>query len=289
MASGESRTRTEGRAVRVAFQGEPGAYSEEAVVRLLGAVETVPCPLLADVFGAVAAGRADRGVVPVENSHAGSINETYDLLLAHDLVIVGELDLRVSHCLMALPGQTLGDIRRVYSHPQALAQCGVYLTRLGVEVVPASDTAGSAKMIRAQSLAACAAVASRRAAEIYELEILAEGIETNPNNYTRFLSIDRSPAPRAGHSKTSVVFGLRNEPGTLYAALGALATRQINLAKIESRPGRTRPWEYVFYVDFDGHADDAVVHDALGDLRGHTTFLRVLGSYPRSPRPSSGA
>ncbi len=281
--------RMEDREVRVAFQGEPGAYSEEAVVRLLGEVETVPCALLSDVFGAVAAGRADRGVVPVENSQAGSINETYDLLLAHDLVIAGELDLRVIHCLMALPGQALENIRRVYSHPQALAQCDAYLRRLGAELIPSYDTAGSAKMIRAQQLAACAAVASRRAAQIYELEILAQGIETNPNNYTRFLMIDRSPAPRGGPSKTSVVFGLRNEPGTLYAALGALATRQINLAKLESRPGRARPWEYVFYVDFDGHADDAVVRDALGDLRGHTTFLRVLGSYPRSPHPAPAA
>jgi prephenate dehydratase/chorismate mutase/prephenate dehydratase len=273
--------------VRVAFQGEPGAYSEEAVVRLLGEVETVPFPLLSDVFAAVAGRRADLGLVPVENSHAGSINETYDLLLAHDLVITGELDLRVTHCLMALPGQELGEIRRVFSHPQALAQCEVYLTRLGAEVVPSYDTAGSAKMIRDQRLAGCAAVASRRAAQIYELEILAEGIETNPNNYTRFLTIDRSPAPRVGPSKTSVVFGLQNRPGTLYAALGALATRQINLTKLESRPGRERPWEYVFYVDFDGHADDAVVREALGDLRGHTSFLRVLGSYPRSPQAAT--
>ncbi len=272
--------------MRAAFQGEPGAYSEEAVVRLLGEVETVPCTLLSDVFGTVAAGRADRGVVPVENSQAGSINETYDLLLAHDLVIVGELDLRVIHCLMALPGQTLENIRRVYSHPQALAQCEKYLRRLGADLIPSYDTAGSAKMIREQHLAGAAAVAGRRAAPIYELEILAEGIETNPNNYTRFLTIDRSPAPRVGPSKTSVVFGLQNRPGTLYGALGALATRQINLTKLESRPGRERPWEYVFYVDFDGHADDAEVRDALGDLRGHTTFLRVLGSYPRTPQPA---
>ena len=276
----------EERAVRVAFQGEPGAYSEEAAVRLFGEVETVPCTLLSDVFDAVAAGRADRGVVPVENSQAGSINETYDLLLARDLVIAGELNLRVVHCLMALPGQALDGVTRIYSHPQALAQCEAYLRRLGAQAVPSYDTAGSAKMIREQRLVGSAAVASGRAARIYELEILAEGIETNPNNYTRFLTIDRSPAPRVDPSKTSVVFGLRNQPGTLYAALGALATRGINLTKIESRPGRERPWEYVFYVDFDGHADDAVVREALRDLRGPTTFVRVLGSYPRSPQPA---
>ncbi len=261
--------------MRVAFQGEPGAYSEEAVVRLFGEVETVPCAALAGVFEAVEAGRADRGVVPVENSQAGSINETYDL--------------RVSHCLLALPGQALRDIRRVCSHPQALAQCDAYLRRLGVEITPASDTAGSARQIREQLLAGCAAVASRRAAQIYRLEVLADGIETNPHNYTRFLVLGRSPAPHRPPSKTSIVFVVPNEPGTLYAALGALATRGINLTKLESRPGRRRPWDYVFYVDVDGHAEDPALRDALGELRRRTTFLRVLGSYPRSPRPSPAA
>ncbi len=273
--------------MRVAFQGEPGAYSEEAVFRLFGEVETVQGANFAEVFEAVAAGRADRGVVPVENSQAGSINETYDLLLAHQVVIAGELDLRVSHCLMALPGQRLDQIRRVYSHPQALAQSDVYLRRLGVEVIPAYNTAGSAKSIRAEQLTGCAAVASRRAAQLYGLEILAEGIETNPNNFTRFLVISSTPAPRAEGSKTSIVFVVENKPGTLYAALGALATRGINLAKIESRPGRQRPWDYTFYVDVDGHADDAPLRDALAELRRHTTFLRVLGSYPRSPQPAT--
>jgi prephenate dehydratase len=273
--------------VRAAFQGEPGAYSEEAAVRLFGEVEMLPCTSLRDVFDAVADGRSDKGVVPVENSQAGTINETYDLLLAHDSVITGELDLRVSHCLMALPGQPLDAIVRVFSHPQALAQSEAYLRKLGVEVVAYYDTAGSAKMIREQRLTGCGAVASRRAAQIYQLEILAAGIETNPNNYTRFLVIDRGQAPRAERSKTSVVFALANEPGTLYAALGALATREINLTKLESRPARGRPWEYVFYVDFDGHADDPQVREALDDLRSRATFLRVLGSYPWSPEPAS--
>ncbi len=274
--------------MRVAFQGEPGAYSEEAVFRLFGEIETIQRATFAEVFEAVESDRADRGVVPVENSQAGSINETYDLLLAHELVIAGEFDLRVSHCLMALPGQALGQIRRVYSHPQALAQCDVYLKQLGVEVIPAYNTAGSAKSIRAERLTECAAVASRRAAQLYQLEILAEGIETNPNNYTRFLVIARTPAPPTDRGKTSIVFVVDNRPGTLYAALGALATRGINLNKIESRPGRQRPWDYIFYVDVDGHADDPALRDALEELRRHTTFLRVLGSYPRSPQPPAG-
>ncbi len=271
--------------MRVAFQGERGANSEEAVVRLFGEVDVVPCTGLADAFEAVAAGRADRGVVPVENSQAGSINETYDLLLTHDLVITGELDHRVVHCLMALPGQSLAAITRVYSHPQALAQCDAYLKTMGVETIPSYDTAGSAKMIQQQRLMGCAAVASRRAARLYELEVLAEGIETNPSNYTKFLIIDTTPAPEAAHSKTSIVFVVDNRPGSLYQALGALATRQINLVKIESRPGRKRPWDYTFYVDIDGHIGEARVREALDDLRKQTTFLRVLGSYPRSPAP----
>ena len=268
---------------RVAFQGEPGAYSEEAVIQLCGEVATMPFAHLAEVFDAVASGRADRGVVPVENSQAGSINETYDLLLAHDLVIGAEYDLRVRHCLLALPGQTLTEIARVYSHPQALAQCEVYLKRLGVEIVPYYDTAGSAKMIAEERRTRCAAIASRRAAVLYRLDILAEDIETNPNNYTRFLEIGPGPAPRTARSKTSVVCTVRNRPGALYRVLGALASRQINMAKIESRPGRTRPWEYVFYIDFDGHVDDEEVGAALAEMRGYSSMLRVLGSYPAVP------
>ena len=272
--------------MRVAFQGERGANSEEAIVRLFGEVEVVPCARLAEAFEAVAAKRADRAVVPVENSQAGSINETYDLLLAHDLVIAAELDHRVVHCLLALPGQTIRDIKRVYSHPQALAQCDAYLRRIGVETVPFYDTAGSAKMIQQQRLAASAAVAPRRAAQRYELEVLAEGIETNSSNYTKFLVVGRDAAPPAPDSKTSIVFVVDNRPGTLYGALGALATRRINLVKIESRPERTRPWTYTFYVDIDGHAEEPRIQEALADLRRQTTFLRVLGSYPRSPEPA---
>lgn len=272
--------------MRVAFQGERGANSEEAVVRLFGEAEVVPCAFLAEAFDAVASRRADSAVVPVENSQAGSINETYDLLLAHDLVIAGELDHRVVHCLMALRGQSLGAIKRVYSHPQALAQCDAYLRRLGVETIPSYDTAGSAKMIQHQRLMGSAAVASRRAARLYDLEVLAEGIETNPNNFTKFLVIDTKPAAEAAQSKTSIVFVVENHPGSLYRALGALATRQINLVKIESRPGRKRPWDYTFYVDIDGHINEGRIREALDDLRRQTTFLRVLGSYPRSPDPA---
>jgi prephenate dehydratase/chorismate mutase/prephenate dehydratase len=271
--------------MRVAFQGERGAYSEEAVRALFGEVEVQPCPSLRDVFDLVSRGQADRAVVPVENSQAGSINETYDLLLLHALFITGELDQRIRHCLLALPGQALSGIRKVYSHPQALAQCDAFLRQHALEPVPAYDTAGSAKMLAEQHLAGAAAIAGRTAAQIYGLTVVAEGIETNPSNYTKFLSLAAAPAPRTGESKTSIVFMTQNAPGALYRALGAFAGRGINLAKLESRPRRQVPWEYLFYVDFEGHQDDPAVAAALAELTGVSAFLRVLGSYPRSQTP----
>jgi prephenate dehydratase len=275
--------------VRVAFQGEPGANSEEAVFRVFGEqAEPVPCRDFAHTFETLATGRADGAVVPVENSQAGSINETYDLLLKHHLVIVGEYDLRVHHYLLAPPGMTLDRVRRAYSHPQALAQCDAFLRHHNIEALAYRDTAGSAKMVAEQRPDGAAAIAPKRAAQIYRLDVLAEAIETNPNNYTRFLVLNPAPAPRSARSKTSIVFVVDNKPGTLYQALGALATRGINLAKIESRPGRQRPWEYVFYVDVDGHVEDDAMRAALDDLKRHTSMLRVLGSYPKAEPPAVG-
>ncbi len=267
---------------KVAFQGEPGAYSEDAVACLYPDAEPVPCRTLAEVFDRVEAGTVARGIVPVENSQAGSINETYDLLLKHSLFIVGEVDVEVVHCLLALPGQSLTDIKRVYSHPQALAQCAEYLRTLGVEIISSYDTAGSARIIKEQSLMGCAAVASERAGSVYGLAVLARRIQTNPYNVTKFLAIARESAPSSASSKTSVVFAVKNQPGTLYAALGCFATRGINLIKLESRPSRNQPWQYVFYVDFEGHVEDPTCRAALSDLLFQTTFLKILGSYPRA-------
>jgi prephenate dehydratase/chorismate mutase/prephenate dehydratase len=270
---------------RVAFQGERGAYSEAASRVLAPHAEPLPCRLLGDVFDTVTAGRADLGVVPIENSHAGSINETYDLLLAHALRITGEHDQRIRHSLLALPGQPLVHLRRVFSHPQALAQCDAFLRAHRLEGVPAYDTAGSAKLIAEQHLTDAGAIAGAHAAAIYGLAVLAEGIETNPANYTKFLAIGREPAPHHRPAKTSVVFTTANVPGALHRVLGALASRSINMTKLESRPGRTVPWEYVFYVDVEGHADDGDVAAALEEVRALCTFLRVLGSYPRALPP----
>ncbi len=268
---------------RVAFQGERGAYSEAAAEVFAPQAVPMPCRLLGDVFDAVTAGRAALGVVPIENSQAGSINEAYDLLLAHALHITGEHDQRIRHCLLVRPGRRLEHLRRVYSHPQALAQCEAFLRAHRLEGVPAYDTAGSAKFIAEHGVDDAGAIAGAHAARIYGLEVAAEGIETNPANYTKFLAVSRDPAPYRGPAKTSVVFTTANVPGALYRALGAVASRSINMTKLESRPGRTVPWEYVFYADVEGHADDPELGAALRELAQVCTFFRLLGSYPRAP------
>ena len=267
---------------KVAFQGERGAFSEDAVITFFGDVELFPSRYIGDVFEAVLRDEVNFGVVPVENSQAGSINDTYDLLLSYPLNIVGEIHLRISHCLMALPGESLDGIKMIYSHPQALAQCEEFLRKLKAEIVPTYDTAGSAKRIKESGLKGCAAVASRRAAQIYGLEILAEKIETNVNNYTRFFVISKKKAEPAPKSKTSLVFGTKNVAGALYACLGTFATRDINLTKLESRPSRDKLWEYIFYVDFEGHIDDKVCREAVAELKRKAKFIKILGSYPRA-------
>jgi prephenate dehydratase len=267
---------------KVAFQGERGAFSEDAVLTFFAEAESLPFRNLSDVFEAVLQGEVDFGLIPVENSQAGSINETYDLLLKYPLNIVGEINLRVHHHLMALPGSKLDEIKVVYSHPQALAQCDEFLKKLNVEVIPAYNTAGAAKKITDDRLNDYAAVANRRAAEIYGLEILAKQIETNPNNYTKFFVIAREKASPSPDSKTSLVFGVKNAPGALYASLGAFASRGINLTKLESRPSRAEPWEYVFYVDFEGHIGDKSCAEAVAELESNASFVKILGSYPRA-------
>jgi len=271
--------------ISIAFQGERGAFGDEAArayFREQGEAtpEPVPYRSFADVFRAVAAGEVEYGMVPVENSQAGSINEVYDLLRQHDLFVIGEIGHPVNHCLLCLPGQQIADIKRVISHPQALAQSDVYLRELGVEVVATYDTAGSAKMIREENLHGVAAVAGVGAADLYELEILARGIQTIKDNYTRFIVLGREPAPRReGAAKTMLVMATAHQPGSLHKCLGMLAARNINLLKLESRPSRQRIWEYVFYLDFEGHRDDPTVRSALADLAGHTIFCKVLGSF----------
>ena len=274
--------------LQVAFQGEPGAYSELAAFEYFGGeIETIPCETFEDVFAVVSDGGDETiyGLLPIENSLAGSIHRNYDLMLRHELHIVGEYHMRVSHCLMVLPGVKVEDIQRVHSHPQALAQCEVNLEQMKIERVAESDTAGSARLLRERNDRQAAALATRRAAEVYNLEVLADQMEDNPANYTRFLALAQIPLavedPREGDYKTSIVFSLHNQPGVLFKALSVFALRDIDLTKIESRPLVGKPWEYLFYLDFVGVPSHEKIREALGEFSQIALNLRVLGTYPK--------
>jgi len=266
----------------VAFQGEPGAYSEEAAFQYFSSsVRVKPCESLEDVFKAVEQDKAQSGIVPVENSLEGNIGQTYDLLLDSELRVCGETELRVVHCLIASPETKLDSVKKVYSHPQALGQCRAFLKHLNCELVPTYDTAGSVKMIKERGITDGAAVASARAAEIYGMEVLAREIEDNPSNFTRFFVISKQDAPPSGNDKTSIVFSVKHTTGALFEFLKILTSRQLNMTKIESRPTRQKPWDYNFYLDFEGHREDKNVRETLEALESNSLFLKILGSYPR--------
>lgn len=273
----------------VAYQGEPGAYSEEGAREMWPDAEHRPHASIRKVFEAVEVGRVDFGLVPIDNSQAGSINETYDLFLKHGLHLVGETIVRVDHCLLALPGSAIDDLHEVISHPQAIAQCEEFLTALDISVRAEYDTAGAAMRIVEDKLTTTGAIASRRAADLYGLEVLAERIQTYADNYTRFGALSRGAQPIDKHeaNKSSLVFGVGHVPGSLYRCLGAFAERHLSLTKLESRPRPGRPWEYVFYVDVETPADDPAMIEALSEVSEHSTFTRLLGSYasslPRRP------
>lgn len=266
----------------VAIQGEAGSFSHAAALELHGpALELLPCPTFPELFRAVESGAAQRGVVPFENTLAGSVHENYDLLSEHRLHAVGETLLRIRHCLIARPGTALSEIRRVASHPVALAQCRRFFAEHpALEPVPAYDTAGSVRSLMARDSTAStdAAIASALAARLYGAAVIAEDLEDHAENYTRFLEIAPEPARVQGPSKTLLVFGVSNTPGALHRALGVFADRGINLNKIESRPLPGRPWEYLFYVDV--LADSAEqAHAAIEQLRGVTSRVRILGTF----------
>jgi arogenate/prephenate dehydratase len=269
--------------VRLAYQGEPGAYSEAAALQYGGPqAETLPCKSFEDVFDAVSRQKATHGVVPLENSIGGTIHRNYDLLLDHDLTISGEVELDVVHCLQALPGTKIGDIKVVYSHPQALAQCERYLKELGASVEAVYDTAGGAKLVAEKKLAGAAALASRRAADVFGLEVLQEAVQDFEYNITRFAII--GGAPPADANKTTIVFALPSTPGALFKALSVFALRDINLTKLESRPMRGRPWEYLFYVEVDAPRSDLGCARALTHLAEFARWTRVLGTYKGTER-----
>jgi prephenate dehydratase len=264
----------------VAFQGELGAYSELAAREYFGTgIDVSPSPTFVEVFEKVTSGAADAGIIPIENSLAGSIHENYDNLLEHELSIIGEIKLRIVHHLIVNPGVALTDVRRVISHPQALAQCRDFTRNLDdVAVEPVYDTAGAVRDVKKSGSRDTAAIASAQAAADYGLEILASSIESNHQNFTRFLAIERESAEDPG-DKTTIVFALQHQPGMLFKTLGVFALRDIDLLKIESRPLLGSPWEYLFYLDIAGNMQDDNVRKAVDHLGELTVFLRVLGGY----------
>ncbi|TAM79205.1 MAG: prephenate dehydratase [Acidobacteria bacterium] len=265
----------------IAFQGERGAFSEEAAYKLLGRnIQVLPCPTFEALFASVAKGKASRCLAPIENTLAGSVYENYDLLLKNHLHIVAEVKLRIVHNLIAFPGTTLRNLQRVYSHPVALAQCNRFFSsHPKVERVPFYDTAGSVKMLAAERPAGFAAIASRVAASFYRARILKTHLEDHRENFTRFLLLSTRPVVSTRANKVSIVFSTRNVPGALYKCLSVFALREIDLSKMESRPLSGRPWEYFFYLDFAGNVKEERCRKALEHLEEVTNFLRVLGCY----------
>ncbi len=271
----------------IAFQGVPGAYSEEAIRQCYGdSVATLPCHSFDDVFQAVESGRATYGIQPVENTLAGSVSSAYELLMDYDLRIQAEVILRVRHTLLAPPGTKLSDVKHARSHPQALAQCENYLARRGIEEVAWFDTAGSARDLAAHPEPNTAAIAGMLAGKLYGLEALEEGIEDQLYNYTRFFILGNGDPEPGAYNKTSIVFATHHQPGSLYHCIGEISTRGINLTKIESKPRRNKPWQYYMYVDFEGHFKEPRCEAALVGLLRRAVMVKVLGSYPAANVPA---
>ncbi|MBF0179228.1 MAG: prephenate dehydratase [Magnetococcales bacterium] len=272
----------------VAFQGEPGAYSEQACRESLPHHRTIPCRTFEEVFQAVDDREADVGMIPVENSIAGVVSDSYDLLGIHNLHILGEYYLRVRHCLLALPGVNVEEVQAVFSHPQALAQCRSHIRRHGWTCNAAYDTAGAARDLAARGNPTEAAIAAELCAELYGLRILERDIQDSHLNTTRFLRIvkDRIVPPREMACKTSLVFEVRNIPAALYKCLGGFATNGVNLTRLESRPVPGTPWSYHFYLDFQGRPEERPCKLALEELAFFTHSLKILGSYPEADNGS---
>lgn len=270
----------------VAFQGIGGAYSETAIYQYFGSTtKTITCPSLVDVFAAVETQQADLGILPVENALTGSHPMAYELLMERDLRIQAEIIMRIQHTLMAAPGTKLSSLKRVRSTSQSLRQCEKFIQRYKLEEIPSFDTAGSARDLAESPEADLGVIASKLAADIYRLDVLEEDIQDAPFNYTRFFVLGNEDPPRAQRSKTSLIFSARHLPGSLYHCLGEFAERNINLTKIESRPRRNRPWQYLFYLDFEGHWQDPVAEAALLGLLRRAGFVKMLGSYPMATTP----
>ncbi len=271
---------------RIAFQGMNGAYSQEAVHQYFGEeIETIPCHAFKDLFTAVETKEADFAILPVENAVAGSVNQSYELLAEYDLSVYAEVILRVRHTLITLPDTEPESIQKVRSHPQALSQCQNYIRRHGYTAEAHFDTAGSARDLAEKPEPGVAVIASALAAKLYGLKIIDQGIEDFPFNFTRFFLLSYQKPPRAQKNKTSIVFATPHAPGVLYNIIGEFAKRNINLTKLESRPRLNKPWQYLFYLDFEGHSQDPKTEAALMGVLRQASFVKLLGSYQAADTP----
>ena len=264
---------------RISFQGEHGAYSETSAQRFFQFdIETVPCRTFHDVLEETESGNSDYATLPVENSIEGSVGQSFDAILSSNLHAIGEIYLEIHHCLIS--NGKIDGITTVYSHPQALGQCSDFIQKKSLMTVPTYDTAGSVKIIKELGKKNVAAIASKNAAEIYNMPIIQEEIENEPNNVTRFLIFSKQQTEPTSNDKTSIIFSINHEPSSLYGIIKEFSNNNINLTKIESRPKKGTTWEYNFYLDFVGHISDKKISSMLDGLKKNTKFLKIIGSYP---------
>ena len=261
----------------ISFQGERGAYSEAAAKSFFDEIETIPFATFAEVLENTSKGNSEYSILPVENSLEGSVGESYDLLYSTSLNVIGEIYHRVEHCLIGIG--KLEDVDTVYSHPQALGQCRKFIEEHNMKTIPAYDTAGSVKIVKELNKKNCACIASKTSSLIYNMPIMSENIANNSNNYTRFLILSKKESTQTENDKTSIIFSIKHEPGSLFRIIENFHKNNVNLTKIESRPTKSNTWEYNFYVDFEGNAKNPKILEMLEKIKQESLFMKVLGSY----------
>jgi len=265
--------------IHVSFQGERGAYSEAAARSFFNEeIETIPHTTFAEVLENTSIDKTEYAILPVENSLEGSVGESYDLLYTTTLNAIGEIYHRIEHCLIGVG--KLEEVDTIYSHPQALGQCRKFIEQHNMKTIPAYDTAGSVKIVKELDKKNCACIASKTASTIHNMPIISEKIANNLDNYTRFLILSKTDSPETGNDKTSIIFSIKHEPGSLHRIIEKFHKNSVNLTKIESRPTKTNTWEYNFYVDFEGHEKNPQISEMLEKIKQETLFMKVLGSYP---------
>ena len=261
----------------ISFQGERGAYSEAAAKSFFDEIETIPFTTFADVLENTSKGNSEYSILPVENSLEGSVGESYDLLYSTSLNVIGEIYHRVEHCLIGIG--KLEDVDTVYSHPQALGQCRKFIEEHNMKTIPTYDTAGSVKIVKELNKKNCACIASKTSSSIYNMPIMSENIANNSNNYTRFLILSKKESTQTENDKTSIIFSIKHEPGSLFRIIENFHQNNVNLTKIESRPTKSNTWEYNFYVDFEGNEKNPKILEMLEKIKQESLFMKVLGSY----------